>query len=257
MMLSPHRRAASPIIAGFTLLAWALGLAFLSGCASQLAPLPIRAAELPHPIRLACVGDSITYGHLIPNRERDSFPAKLAALLGPDWQIGNFGRSGATLARKSYRPYRDQKECADALAFRPHVVIIQLGTNDTKREIWEAEGAHFVDDYLAMIRDFQALETKPKVIICLPVPLFRDQGKEWDTDKVLREQIIPRIQTAAQRANLPVLDLYALFADQSKLMPDGVHPNAAGADRMARAIHAALSGQTVAGMVDITKESKR
>lgn len=239
----------------FALVAGAVVAAFHSGCASPRTSLPLRTADFPHPIRLACVGDSITYGHLIPNRERDSYPAKLAALLGPDWQVGNFGRSGATLLRKSPRPYRDQKECADALAFRPHVVLIQLGTNDTKRETWEAAGENFIADYLALIRDFQALETKPQVIICLPVPLFRDRGKDWDTDQLLREQIIPRIQTVARRANLPVLDLYALFADQSKLMPDGVHPNVPGAERMARAIHAALSGQQAPGLVDITRRS--
>lgn len=224
--------------------AGAILLALHAGCAASRSSLPVRVADFPPPIRLACVGDSITYGHLIPDRERNSYPARLATLLGPDWQVGNFGRSGATALRQSPRPYRDQKECADALAFRPHIVLLQLGTNDTKRETWEAAGGRFVADYLALIRDFQSLDTRPRVIVCLPVPLFRDRGKEWDTDKLLHDQIIPLIREAAQRAHLPTIDLYAVFSDQSKLMPDGVHPNGPGADRMARAIHAALTGQT-------------
>lgn len=252
-MFPSSRRPLPALFSKFALAVAALLVALHSGCASSRSALPIRTADFPHPIRLACVGDSITYGHLIPNRERDSYPAQLAALLGADWQVGNFGRSGATALLQSPRPYRDQKECADALAFHPHVVLLQLGTNDTKRETWEAAGNRFIDDYLALIRDFQSLETKPRVIVCLPVPLFRDRGKEWDTDKLLHDQIIPRIQEAARRAHLPVIDLYALFADQSKLMPDGVHPNVPGADRMARAIHAALTGRPAGDLVRISQ----
>lgn len=216
--------------------------AFLAGCVSQSNHLPVRTADLPRPIRVACVGDSITYGHLIPERDRQSYPAVLGRWLGSDWQVGNFGRNGATLLRQSPRPYHEQPEYRDALAFRPHIVVLQLGTNDTKRETWEAAGDRFLEDALTLIHSFQDLETKPRLVLCLPIPLFRDQGKPWDTDQVLREKIIPRLREAAQRAKVPTLDMYALFADQSALMPDGVHPNARGAERMARAVYTALTG---------------
>ncbi|MES2695250.1 MAG: hypothetical protein V4773_17375, partial [Verrucomicrobiota bacterium] len=91
---------------------------------------------------------------------------------------------------------------------------------------------------------FQALETKPRILLCRPVPLFRDRGKQpWDTDRVLREQILVRIDEVARAANLPLLDLHATFGQQSALMPDGVHPDARGAALMARTIYAALTGR--------------
>jgi lysophospholipase L1-like esterase len=217
----------------------------LTACANTTfrTRLPILESDYAGPIRLACAGDSITYGHLIPNRERDSYPAQLQRLLGSKWQVGNFGRNGVTALRKSPRPFHEQKEYRDALAFRPHVVVLQLGTNDTKRETWEAERARFVSDYIELIRSFQALETKPQIILCRPIPLFRDRGKEWDTDRVLREEILPKIDEVARQTNLPLIDLNATFADRAALMPDGVHPNAAGATLMARTIFAALTAR--------------
>ena len=219
-------------------------LLVLAGCALASDRLPIRESDFTPPMRLACVGDSITYGHLLPQRERNSYPAQLQVLLGEKWVVGNFARSGATLVRKSPRPFHEQPEYKDALAFRANIVVLQLGTNDTKRETWEAESGHFVADYLELIRSFQALPGKPRVILCRPIPLFRDRGKkDWDTDQVLREQILPKIDDVARQANLPVIDLNAAFADASGLMPDGVHPNVAGATLMARTIYTALTGQ--------------
>lgn len=212
-------------------------------CTAPQASLPIREVDYKAPIRLACVGDSITYGHLVPNRERNSYPAQLQQLLGPKWQVGNFGRSGATVLRKSQRPYHEQKEYRDALAFRPDIVVLQLGTNDTKRETWEAERTRFVANYIELIRSFQTLETKPRVILCRPIPLFRDRGKEWDTDRVLREQILPLIDEVARQTKLPLIDLNATFADQTALVPDGVHPDARGATLMARTIFTALTAR--------------
>jgi lysophospholipase L1-like esterase len=219
------------------------GLFVLAATAAAAAQPLVRESDFAAPIRIACVGDSITFGHLLPQRERNSYPAQLQGLLGEKWVVGNFARSGATLLRKSPRPFHEQPEFKEALAFRPDVVVLQLGTNDTKRETWEAEGARFVADYLELIQGFQALETKPRVILCRPVPLFRDRGKPWDTDRLLTEQILPKIDEVARAAKLPLIDLNTTFAHADALMPDGVHPNVAGATLMARTVYTALTGK--------------
>lgn len=61
------------------------------------------AAEAP--VKVACIGDSITYGLGLEDRDRDSYPAQLQRLLGAEYQVGNFGKSGATLLRHGHRPY--------------------------------------------------------------------------------------------------------------------------------------------------------
>src|SRR5688572_13260471 len=88
------------------------------------------------PIRVACVGDSITYGYGIKDRERDSYPAQLGALLGSKWDVRNFGVNGATALKKGTRPYSGLQAYQDALAFEPDIVVIKLGTNDTNAKSW-------------------------------------------------------------------------------------------------------------------------
>lgn len=47
-------------------------------------------------IKVACVGNSITYGAGISNREKNSYPAQLQYYLGDDYEVRNFGSNGAT-----------------------------------------------------------------------------------------------------------------------------------------------------------------
>ena len=61
------------------------------------------------PVRVACVGNSITYGTGIANRDKDSYPAQLQAMLGNKYLVGNFGKPGATLLRHGHRPYFKQQ----------------------------------------------------------------------------------------------------------------------------------------------------
>ena len=42
-------------------------------------------------IKVACVGNSITYGYTLPDRETNAYPAKLQKMLGDDYVVGNFG----------------------------------------------------------------------------------------------------------------------------------------------------------------------
>ena len=211
-------------------------LVVLTSCATQ---------QNRGPIRVACVGDSITYGYGIKDREHDSYPAQLAALLGEKWEVRNFGVNGATALKRGTRPYNEQPAYREVLSFKPNVVVIKLGTNDTNAKSWPSHKDEFLSDYLELIRSFAALETKPKIYLCRPVPLFRDRGKEYDTDKILVEEVIPKVNEAAKKTKLPIIDLYAPFEDKANLFPDGVHPDAKGAGIMASTIFSKLTGRSV------------
>jgi lysophospholipase L1-like esterase len=204
---------------------------------------PIRETDYSAPIRVACVGDSITWGYGIPDREHKSYPAQLAALLGKKWDVRNFGVNGATALKHGTLPYNQQQAFRDALSFEPDVVVIKLGTNDTNAKSWPAHKKEFLSDYLDLIRSFAELKTRPRIFLCRPVPLFRDRGKDYDTDKILTEEVIPKINEAAKEMKLSVIDLYAPFEGKAELFPDGVHPNAEGAGIMAREVYAKFHGQ--------------
>lgn len=189
-----------------------------------------------------CVGDSITYGAGIGDRANDSYPAQLEKMLrefDPQWQTLNFGVSGATLLRNGDMPYVRQNAYDQALNSNPDIVIIKLGTNDSKYYNWVYRD-EFVADYLYLIDSFAQLPASPDIWICKPVPAF--SGNFDISNTVILNEIIPFIDHIAQQRNVGVIDLYTPLSDASDLFPDGIHPNAEGAGLIAQAIVPFLVG---------------
>jgi len=200
---------------------------------------PIRVQDYQGTIRLACVGDSITYGHGIKNRLKGCYPAQLGQMLGDKWEVRNFGVSGATMLREGDLPYWEQQAFKDVLAYNPHVVIIKLGTNDTKPQNWKYKDA-FANDYADMIDRFSALTARPRVWICYPVPAFAER---WDINEfVIKNEVIPAISQVARKKRVPVINLYQPLSGKPKYFPDDIHPNAEGAFLIAKEIYATLTG---------------
>ena len=130
-------------------------------------------------IKVACIGDSITFGAGIKDRDHNSYPAQLGKLLGEGWEVRNFGVNGHTLLKKGDHPYVNSGQYKAALAFQPDVVIIKLGTNDSKPNNWRQKNA-FIGDYLRMIDSFRKLESQPVVWLCKAVPVFPEQPRVSD-----------------------------------------------------------------------------
>ena len=76
-------------------------------------------------LKVACVGNSITYGIGVSDPDKESYPARLQQMLGEGYTVERFGKPGATLLNKGHRPFMQQKEFKDALAFAGDVVVIQ------------------------------------------------------------------------------------------------------------------------------------
>ena len=227
----------------------AASISLLVGCGVR-GPVPsrvIREADYTGTIRVACVGNSITYGEKIPNREKQSYPAQLGRLLGEKWEVRNFGVTGATLLRKGNTPYWRENAFHLAQRFQPHVVILMLGTNDTKPQNWR-HAAAFVDDYVEMIRIFARLESRPLIWICYPVPAF--SGRSGIRDSIINPKVLGKIDRISAKTGFPIIDLYKPLSDKPRLFPDKIHPNAAGARKMAEIIYTALTGRTAAATVD-------
>lgn len=184
-------------------------------------------------IKVACIGNSITYGAKIENRTQNSYPAQLQKMLGKEWMVKNFGNSGSTLLKKGNKPYWNQKQFTEAQNFHPDVVIFKLGTNDTKpiNIVFKDE---FINDYIDLITLFKALPSQPKIYVCLPVPAF--PGNARITNNVLVSEIIPRIKEVIKKTKVEHINLYQPFVNDASLFPDKIHPNKEGAKKMAEII---------------------
>jgi len=223
---------------GTWLIVLALALAAV-GCRAADPQRPIDAAAHTGTIRVACVGDSITFGAGIKDREHKSYPAQLGQMLGEKWDVRNFGVSGATLLKQGDKPYWKQKAFQEALAFKPDVVIIKLGTNDTKPQNWKHQD-EFAADYAAMIDQFRTIDPAPRIFICRPVPAF--PGRWGIRDEIVRQGVIPVVDRVAKAKQVGVIDLYKALEGKKEFFPDTVHPNAEGAGVMAKTIARVLTG---------------
>ena len=203
-----------------------------------LALFSLMTARAAEPIKVACVGDSITEG--AGAAKGKSYPSQLQELLGDAYQVGNFGVSGRTLLKKGDFPYWKEKKYQDALAMEPAIVVIMLGTNDTKPQNWKFE-AEFDADYRELVKSFQSLKSRPKVFVCRPVPVPGKGNYGINEENIQKE--IPRVDALAKELDCGVIDMHAALEKTPELLPDRVHPNTAGAGEMAKAAVKAITGK--------------
>ena len=209
--------------------------------------LKARQAPKPGAIRVACIGNSITDGHGIDMATAYGYPALLQKKLGNDYWVRNFGVSGRTMLNHGDQPYMKEVAWADAQRFKPDVVIIKLGTNDSKPQNWQY-ASEFREDLEQMILTLRpdlaqnakkkskktktATPVGPQIFLCTPIPTIKST---WDINEtVIANEIIPIQQEVARKYGLKVIDLHTLFAgDSDKMLTDGIHPDGKGAQRLA------------------------
>jgi alpha-L-fucosidase 2 len=183
-------------------------------------------------IKVVCVGDSITEGNGLSVQSKTAYPVELGKFLGSEYTVFNFGRSATTMSRNGDFPYWIAKEFSNVFQAMPDIIVIKLGTNDSKPQNWNAE--EYMKSYQAMIDTFNTIASHPKIYLCYPVPAFESR---WGiNDSTVTAGVIPAIEILASKNNLPLIDLYHGMQDQAGNFPDGIHPNEKGAENMARIV---------------------
>ena len=189
-------------------------------------------------VRVACIGNSITFGAGIRNRSRDSYPSVLARMLGDSYWVKNFGVSARTMLNKGDHPYMNEPAYKNALAFNPNIVVIKLGTNDSKSFNWKYK-ADFMKDAQTMIDAFKGLPSQPKIYLCYPSKAYLTG--DGINDDIISKEIIPMIKKLANKNDLSVIDLHTAMDGMPELFPDRIHPNEKGAQVMAKAVYQSIS----------------
>lgn len=195
------------------------------------------------PVRIACVGDSITWGFFILRRERDCYPAQLQRLLGDAVTVGNFGINGHTLQDSGDRPYRSSRQYRESSGFGADFVLIMLGTNDSRPGNWRG-AAPFREEYRRLVTHYRELPSAPRVFVMTP-PAVYGRGRAgkvmYGMSASQIEEMCVVIRELAREERLGLVDVHAATSGHPEAFRlDGVHPGAAGAALIARAAADAL-----------------
>ena len=196
-------------------------------------------------VKVACVGDSITAG-AGASSAATAYPAQLANLLGGGYTVGNFGHSGTTLLKNGDFPYWSVAEFASSDLFAPDIVVIMLGTNDSKPQNWGGFSAQFPADYSDLIDHYRALPSHPLVFCCLPCPVY-GAGNFGITSPVVQTGVIPAILQVAGAKAVPLIDVNSALSGLPGDFPDNVHPNDAGYALLAQAVYGPIHPPVAVG----------
>lgn len=193
-------------------------------------------------IKVACVGNSVTYGYGLKDRAHDAYPVRLQAMLGDKYEVRNFGHSGATLLTQGHNPYVKLPEFRAALDFKADLVVIHLGLNDTDPRNWPHHADEFIPNYRALIDSFRVANPKAKIWICLMTPIFHDHPRFDSGTRLWHGLIQQRIRQIAATDNVGLIDLYTPLHSHPDLFPDALHPNPEGALILAKTVFSELTG---------------
>ena len=200
------------------------------------------ASKKQKTVRVACIGNSITYGTGIADRTNDSYPSQLQCLLGSNYQVGNFGKPGATLLYRGHRPYVKQEEFREAIAFKGDIAVMHLGINDTDPRNWPNYRDEFVKDYLSIMDSLRAANPKVRIILARMTPIADRHPRFISGTKQWHGEIQTAIETVARISGAELIDFHEPLYPYLYLLPDAIHPNPEGAGILAKTVYSGITG---------------
>lgn len=192
---------------------------------------------------VACVGDSITRGAFVWRRTKRSYPAQLQVLLDERFCVRNFGVNGHAVQQTADRPYWRSPAFALSSSCEPDVVLIMLGTNDSRGDNWRGV-APFAADYRKPAVHYRSLGSSPQVWLLTPPALFpsgRHARIRYGMDASAVRKMCVAIKDLARELGCGIIDINEMTAQHPEAFRfDGVHPGGAGATLIAQAVLEAL-----------------
>lgn len=201
---------------------------------------PTTTAKYIKPMKIICVGDSITQGH---NDTKNTYwTNNFQGYLDSKHTVVGYGLNGTFVQHTASQPYVNYQPYQASLLSKPDIVIIILGTNDSMTNAWtSASPETFVNDYVKLVKTYQNLPTSPTVILGLP-PYALPGCKYSIRNNIIEGEIIPAIYRVAEKTGVQVIDTHTptVNAPASWYMEDGVHPLDGARKAIAKAITDAL-----------------
>ena len=172
-------------------------------------------------LKIAFIGDSITYGYKASDPSIKSYPAVFNTLFNERYEVGNYGVSAAyTIAADSpynYRAstpklsYKNTKRYIPSRDFNPDVVLIMLGTNDIRSLL--SYGENGVEAYKNalkdLVQDYQTLDSVSKVYIVSSVVI----NKNTDLGLYSKGDLQAIQKAVADELGIDYIDVYTPTKD--------------------------------------------
>jgi len=197
--------------------------------------------------RIACMGNSVTAGYGLEDRETDSYPARLQALCGDRCDVRNYGVNGATLLRKTLMPYCSFRSFDEAILFRPDIVVIELGNNDVLPGRIDRQDGAFVNDYMELIHYIRGEVPSVAVYLTTLTPILWVDGLSGEYLQEWTGRLQELILEVSGLSGAPLIDICGPLREAVRhspgIIPDGIHPDRDGARVIADAVYSALGGR--------------
>ena len=187
-------------------------------------------------IKVAAVGDSLTYGYGLENRREEAYPSILLDLLGSHYQVSNYGMSGRSLLSTSDYPYLQEKNAQASLQSDADIVIIMIGSNDSRAAYWNKE--QFIKEYRDLVKGYIKLPSQPDVFIVAPP--YVPTSRFGLNNEVIRDEIQQIVEDVATELGVHFINLYPITEGHPEYYSDGLHLTPLGNRVIAKAIFSAL-----------------
>lgn len=193
-------------------------------------------------IKVACVGDSVTYGHSVYPWSKSNYPVLLSNMLGEDYHVCSFGVSGSTVQDSGDQPYTATKAYTESVDYEADILVFMLGSNDSKPENWKSE-EEFIKAYNTLLDSYLKKDKIPTVYLCTPPTAYYPEGvteglSNYDIQPHLVEAVAEIVREVAAERKLPVIEINDLTENRRELFgKDNVHPNNEGAKAIAKEVY--------------------
>ena len=208
---------------------------------SARAAKPTQKRTFDGTVKVACVGDSIT--------KNGYWEHNLLGALPQNYTVEGFGVNAATALRDGMKNdgtpmgYVGTEVYADSLKTAPDIVVIMLGTNDSKLYNWAGDmqnPGQFIIDTTDLVRAYQQSASAPTVFLALPPTVH--QPYAGITNEVIESGVIPALRQVAKDTGAVLIDTHTATKNAAEHFADGVHPSdAQGKKLIADAVAAAIT----------------
>ena len=178
---------------------------------------PLFPEEPSDALKIACVGDSLTHGYGLFNRNRDSYPSQTSALLPPGWEVRNYGFNGAC-ATDGHDDFYLNNDLEELVRWNADIIILMLGSNDSKDSIWESR-LNYIKGLEKILNRIKGIKTH--IILMTPPPCHLNFfGIQNDR---IHNEIIPALRQYSLQEGYPLLETGPLFLNEEGIYLDNIH----------------------------------